>query len=176
MHVLVGLLALIGAAIFLWYRLRDAREAGGEMLDAADSLRAKVRKLMYQRKHDRHPADQVEDPRLAAAGIAVAVATMDGPITQAEIETLTRVSREVFDVSDREALDIVSYGRWVAGQCNTNGEAVRRLAKVVAREAGAEAAGDMVRMISEVATAGGTEMGEDEMDAIDTVRHTLGVV
>lgn len=175
MHIVLGLLALIGAAIFIWYRLRDARQAGGEVLDAADSLRASVRRMMYKARHDGHPADAVEDPRLAASGIAVAVATMDGPISQAEIQKLTALSREIFDVSEREALDIVSFGRWVAGQCNTNAEAVRRLSKIVAREAGPEASGDMVRLITEVATAGGGDLGEDEMDAIDTVRRAMGV-
>ena len=175
MHIVLGLLAVLGTALFIWYRLRDAREAGGEMLDAADSLRASVRRLMYKRKHDRHPADSVDDPRLAASGIAVAVATMDGPISQAEIKKLTDLSREIFDVSEREALDIVSFGRWVAGQCNTNAEAVRRLSKIGAREAGPEAAGDMIRLISEVAEAGGGALGEDEMDAIDTVRRAMGV-
>ena len=33
----------------------------------------------------------------------------------------------------------------------------------------------MVRLISEVATASGTDLGEEEMDAINTVRQTLGV-
>ena len=175
MHIVLGALAVIGTIIFIWYRLRDAREAGGEMLDAADSLRASVRRIMYKRKHDKHPADVVDDPRLAASGIAVAVATMDGPISQAEIAALTRVSREIFDVSEREALDIVSFGRWVAGQCNTNAEAVRRLSKIVAREAGPEASGDMIRLITEVATAGGSTLGEDETDAIDTVRRAMGL-
>ena len=174
MQIILGILAVLGTAIFIWYRMRDAREVGGEMLDAADDLRATVRRLMYKRKHDRHPADSVDDPRLAASGIVVAVATMDAPISQSEIAALTKLSREVFDVSEREALDIVSFGRWVAGQCNTNAEAVRRLSKIVAREAGAEAGPDLVRMISEVATAGGAELGEDEHDAIDTVRRTLG--
>ena len=174
MHIILGALAVVGMIIFIWYRVRDAREVGGEMLDAADSLRASVRRLMYKRKHDIHPADAVDDPRLAASGIAVAVATMDAPLSQAEIEALTRGSAEIFDVSEREALDILSFGRWVAGQCNTNQEAVRRLSKVVARLAGADAAPDLERLINEVATAGGHDLGEEEMDAIDTVRRTLG--
>ena len=174
MQIILGILAVLGTVIFIWYRMRDARQMGGEMLDAADDLRATVRRLMYKRKHDRHPADSVDDPRLAAAGIVVAVATMDAPISQSEISALTRLSREVFNVSEREALDIVSFGRWVAGQCNTNAEAVRRLSKIVAREAGPEAGPDLVRMIAEVSTAGGAELGEDENDAIDTVRRTLG--
>ncbi len=175
MHILIGILAVVGTIIFVWYRLRDAREVGGEMLDAADGLRANVRRLMYKRKHDIHPADAVDDARLAASGIAVAVATMDAPLSQAEIETLTRVSREMFDVSEREALDILSFGRWVSGQCNTNQEAVRRLSKVVARLAGADAAPDLIRLMTEVSTSGGHELGEEEMDAIDTVQRTLGV-
>ena len=60
----------------------------------------------------------------------------------------------------------------VPGQRVRTGEPI---ARAVAREAGPEAAGDMVRLITEVATAGGVELGEDEMDAIDTVRRAMGV-
>ena len=173
MHIILGILAILGTVAVIWYRLRAARELGGEVLDAADDLRATVRRLMYKRKHDKHPADLVDDPRLAASGIAVAVATMDAPLTQAEIDTLTRLSREIFEVSESEAHDIVSFGRWVAGQCNTNQEAVRRLSKVVARHAGPEAAPDLVRLITEVASAGDMTLGEEETDAVETVRRTL---
>ena len=175
MHIVLGALAILGMIVFIWFRLRDARQMGSEALDAADDLRATIRRLMYKTKHDVHPADSVDDPRLAASGIAVAVATMDGPITQAEIRALTQLSSEIFNVSEREALDIVSFGRWVAGQCTTNMEAVRRLSRIVAKRAGAEAGPDLVRMIGEVATASGTELGEDEDEALDMVRRTLGI-
>ena len=173
MHIILGLTALVTALVVIWMRIRAAREIGGEVIDAADDLRANVRRLMYRRKHDKHPADVVDDPRLAASGIAVAVATMDAPISQQEIESLTRLSREIFEVSEREALDIVSFGRWVAGQCNTNHEAVRRLVKVVANKAGPDAGPDLIRMITEVATAGGYVLGEEENDALETVRRSL---
>jgi len=174
MHILLGLIAVLGTAIFIWYRMKDARQIGGEMLDAADDLRATVRRLMYKANNNAHPTDSVDDPRLAAAGIAVAVATMDGPITQFEIETLSRLSRDIFSISERESLDIVSFGRWIAGQCTTNAEAVRRLSRVVAKTAGPEAGPDLLRLITEVATAGGIELGEDEIEGIDTVRRVLG--
>ncbi|MEM6662212.1 MAG: TerB family tellurite resistance protein [Pseudomonadota bacterium] len=174
MHIILGILTLLGTAIFLWYRLRDARQMGGEVLDAADDLRGKVRRIMYKRKNNVHPADAVDDPRLAASGISVAVATMDAPISQAEITALTKAATRTFEVTEREALDIVSFGRWISDQCGTNEEAVRRLSKVVAKLAGPEAGPDMVAMITEVATAGGAELGEQEQDAIDTVRRALG--
>ena len=93
----------------------------------------------------------------------------------AEIAALSKAAQDTFDVSEREALDMVSFGRWIADQCGTAGEAVRRLSKVVSKLAGAEAASDLVAMISDVATADGRELGEEELDAIETVRRTLGV-
>ncbi|HET7410809.1 MAG TPA: TerB family tellurite resistance protein, partial [Paracoccaceae bacterium] len=120
-------------------------------------------------------ADTVDDPRLAAAGVVVAVATMDGPISQAEIGRLTRAAQETFEISEREALELLSFGRWIAGECATNGEAVRRLSKIVLRTAGPEAGPDLVRMIEDVTTAGGSDLGPEERDAIATVRHAFGM-
>ena len=126
-------------------------------------------------KHNTHPADAVDDPRLAAAGIVVAIATMDQPISQSEISALKSASQSTFDVTEREALDIVSFGRWVSDQCGTNDEAVRRLSKVRVKLAGPEAGPDLLAMIERVATADGGALGEDEAAAIATVRRTLGV-
>ncbi len=175
MHIVVAILAILGGLALWYYRVKAAREAGGEILDAANDVRLAARRLMYKRKHNTHPADSVDDARLAASGIAVAVATMDAPISQAEIVALTKAARETFDVSEREALDMVSFGRWVSDQCGTNDEAVRRLSKVVAKLAGAEAGPDLIRIVTEVAAADGGPLGEDEMDALETIRRTLGL-
>jgi uncharacterized tellurite resistance protein B-like protein len=175
MHIILGLLAIAGAVAVWYWRMKMAREAGGELLDAANDVRLAARRLMYKRKHNTHPADSVDDPRLAAAGIAVAVATMDQPISQAEIAALTNSAQETFDVSEREALDMVSFGRWVADQCGTNEEAVRRLSKVVLKMAGAEAGPDLLKMVADVATADGGELDEDQLTALGTIQRTLGI-
>ena len=175
MHIILGLLAVLAAVAFWLSRAGQAKEQTGDVLDAANDVRLAARRLLYKRKHNTHPADSVEDPRLAAAGIITAVATMDQPISQTEIAAMTKGMRETFGIEDREALDMVSFGRWVVDQCGTNEEAVRRLSKVVAQEAGAEAGPDLIRMITEVATAEGNAMGDDENDALDTVRRALGI-
>lgn len=175
MHIIIGLITILGALAVWYWRFKMAREAGGELLNAADDLRASVRRLMYKRKHNKHPADSIDDARLAASGIAVAVATMDAPISQAEIDALTVSAQRTFNVQKREADDMVAFGRWIADQCGTPAEAVRRLSKALHRTAGAEAGADMIRMINDVATADGRTLGEAENDAIDTVRRTLGI-
>lgn len=175
MTAFLGLLALLGVAALWYWRVKGARGSHGEVLDPKRDVRLATRRLMYRRNGHAHPTDSVDDPRLAASGIIVAVATMDGPISQGEITRLRRTAQDTFDVSEREALDILSFGRWIAGECTTNAEAVRRLSKIVLKTAGPAAGPDLVRMIEEVATADGGELGEDERDALETVRRTMGI-
>ena len=174
MHILLGILSLLGVAAIWYWRVRMMREAASELSDAASNVRGAARRFLYKRKHNVHPADSVNDPRLAAAGIVVAVATMDTPISQAEIKALTTEMQSTFGVGEREALDMLSFGRWVAGQCNTEEEAVRRLSKRVATLAGAEALPDLERMVITVATSDGRELGDLEEDALRIIRQTVG--
>jgi uncharacterized tellurite resistance protein B-like protein len=175
MTAFLGLLAILCVLAVWYWRVKGARGAKGKTLDPAGDARLASRRLMQRRNDAGHPADAVDDPRLAASGIIVAVATMDGPISQREIARLKRAAEETFEVSEREALDILSFGRWIASQCASNAEAVRRLSKIVMKTAGPAAGPDLVRMIQEVATADGGELGEEERDALETVRRTLGI-
>ena len=173
-HIILGAIALLGAVLIWYYRYRMARDAGEELLDVGRDVRAAARRFMYKRKHNMHPADAVDDPRLAAAGIAMAVATMDAPISQAELDAMNKAARETFDVTTEEAEDITHFGRWVADQCQTNGEAVRRLSKVIKRVSGAQAEPDLIKMVQQVATADGGSIGDMETEALDLIRRTLG--
>ena len=175
MQLILAILVILGVVALWYWRVKAAREGSGAAFDPGGDVRLSARRVMFKRRSHTHPADAVDDPRLAAAGIIVAVATMDAPITQAEIKRLTRSAQETFDVTEREALDIVSFGRWIAGQCASNAEAVRRLSGAVMKLAGSDAGPDLLRMIEEVATAGGGALGEEERDALDTVRNTLGM-
>jgi uncharacterized tellurite resistance protein B-like protein len=130
---------------------------------------------MYDTNRDRHPAEEITDPRLAAAGIIVAIASMDQPITQSEIAIMREKIGEVFEVGDRDALDIVSFGRWIAAQFETPQEAVTLLSQIVAETAGPEAGPDLVEMIISVAGADGTAIGEEETAAVEEVRRQLGL-
>jgi uncharacterized tellurite resistance protein B-like protein len=175
MHIILGVLGVLGAVALWYWRFKAAQEAAGEVANVANDVRLAIRRFGYMRKHKTHPADCVEDPRLAAAGIAAAVAAMDAPLSQAEIDRLTAEAGSVFGVEASEAVDIAAFGRWIAGQCNTPDEAVRRLIRVVRDKAGAEAGPDLLAMVESVATADGGALDEDEADALQAIRRGLGM-
>ncbi|HSF95751.1 MAG TPA: TerB family tellurite resistance protein [Thermohalobaculum sp.] len=175
MPFILGILGVLSVVALWYWRFKAAQDAAGEVAIAANDVRLAIRRFGYLRKHKTHPADCVEDPRLAAAGIVAAIASMDAPLSQAEIDRLTAEAGAVFGVDGAEAVDIAAFGRWIAGQCNTPDEAVRRLVKVVREKAGAEAGPDLLAMVEAVATADGGALDSDETDALLTIRRGLGM-
>jgi uncharacterized tellurite resistance protein B-like protein len=175
MHILLGILGALSVAVIWYWRVKAAQEAAGELAGAANDVRLAIRRFGYLRKHKAHPADCVDDARLAAAGIVAAIAGMDAPLSQAEIDRLTAEAGAVFGVAPAEAVDITAFGRWIAGQCNTPEEAVRRLVGRVRELAGDAAGPELVAMVEAVATADGNLMDEREEDALAMIRRGLGL-
>lgn len=175
MPVLLGILGALSVAMIWYWRMKMAREAAGELAGAANDVRLAIRRFGYLRKHKSHPADCVDDARLAAAGVVAAIAGMDAPLSQAEIDRLTAEAGSVFGVAPAEAVDITAFGRWIAGQCTSPEDAVRRLVRRVRELAGPEAGPDLMAMVEVVATADGAPMDERGDDALAIIRRGLGM-
>ncbi|MGF1552265.1 MAG: TerB family tellurite resistance protein [Paracoccaceae bacterium] len=171
MPFILALLGVLSVAAVWYWRVKMAREAGGELLDAAADVRAAVRRFGYRRRADVHPADAVEDSRLAAAGVMAAVAGVDGALSRAEIDAIAAEARRVFGAGPAEADEIAAFGRWVAGQCGTPEEAVRRLTRAIRRLAGDAAGPDLVAMAERVARADGALPNERQDELLHALRR-----
>ena len=175
MQLLILLIVVAAGILLLKQARRQGPVPGGASPGRNSELSATISRLMNRRSHDVHPADAIDDARLAASGVVVAIATMDAPFSQAEIKALSEAAQGTFDVTEREALDIVSFGRWIAAECETQVEATERLSHRVEQLAGSDAGADLVRMIEHVVAADNGTVGTDEREAIDTVRKILRV-
>jgi uncharacterized tellurite resistance protein B-like protein len=175
LHILLGILGVLSAAMIWYWRVKQVGEAASELTNAANDVRLAIKRFGYMRGRKTHPADCVDDARLAAAGIVAAIASMDAPLSQAEIDLLTAEAGAVFNVDSAEAVDIATFGRWIDGQCNNPEDAVRRLTKIIRRKAGAEAGPDLISMVEKVATVDGIGLDERETDALEAIRRGLGM-
>lgn len=177
MPVILTILGILGAVGFWYWRLRMARDAAGELMEVAGDVRAAARRLGFRRGTNVHPADAIDDPRLAAAGIVLAIAGIDGPHTRSELDTLATACRAHFKVDVAEASDMVAFGRWISGQCGSPEEAVRRLTRVVRKQA-FDAGEDLLEMIRSVVVADhpkGSDLGERETRCINQVADIFGL-
>ena len=151
MHILLGLIGVISAAAFWIWRARYTADALREAADLVGDAQSAARRFGFRRKSGVHPADAVDDPRLAAAGVCAAIATIDGPMTEGEIATLTSEAERLFAAPTSEAAEITAFGRWVADQCGTPEEAVRRLARPLRARTTEAERGDLIALASSVA-------------------------
>ncbi len=150
MPVILAILGALAAAAFWYWRLKAAREAADELLNAAQDIRLAARRFSYRSKMNTHPADAVDDARLAAAGIIVALAGMKAEPSEAQLAQMADEAQAKFNVPADEAQEIVTFGRWLASRCINRDEAIRRLSKRVRDLAGAEALPDLRDMIAAV--------------------------
>ncbi|MBX2855315.1 MAG: TerB family tellurite resistance protein [Rhodobacteraceae bacterium] len=173
MHILIGLLTLLGViALWIW-RVRAAADATREIVDAASDARSALRRYGYRRKAGQHPADNVDDPRLAASGIMAAIARMDGDLTAEQANALRVECRASFRVGQREADDMAAYGRWLVDQSPQTSELIRRLTRTIREQAPSDAHQDLLRMMERIASVEGGEPSDFQRDAIHQVKRGL---
>lgn len=175
MPTLIVLVTALGvAALWIW-RVRSASHAAQEIVEAADDVRALLRRVGFEAKAGRHPADAIDDPRLAAAGMMAAMARLDGDLTKDQTDALRVECRAAFRVTQREADDFAAFGRWLASQAQKPDDILRRLTTVLKRIAPREAHEDMVNMLTRVASIEGGGPSELQKAAIQRVRRSLDV-
>lgn len=162
MQLLIALLAIL-FAVLAWSMMGQSR---------APRRRVAPRRRGEGHSTRGHPAERLDDPKLAAAGVAVAIATMDGPLTAGEITTLKTEAIGLFDIDDRTALELVSDGRWIVAEYPSLDEAVEDLARAVRKYAGNAVLDDLLTLVRRVAEAGAPLMPEQD-EALAQVRRVF---
>ena len=170
MGFVAAILAAAGALAFWMYRARDVADASHGMLDIAQDARSAIRRFGYRRKKNVNPLDDVDDPRLAAAGILAATARLDGDYTREQLDRISRECLETFEVSQAEAEDMTAFGRWLA-QHGEPEEVVRRLGRNLRATLGDDQRTALHAMISRVAAVEGGAPSERQEEVRDMLER-----
>lgn len=170
--VLAALAALVGG--YFWYlRYQRARDAAEMLADAASDVRHAARRFGFRRKANIHPAESVEDSRLAALSIVAAMAQMDRPWSTDLSRELTIETQRAFGVRVDEAEEMTVFAKWMSEQSSTYAEIVRRLAKQLGGLGDREIAQNLASMIETVCTKPDGDLSDDVTDALATVNRHL---
>ena len=172
MHILLSLIAALSFLAFFVLRARGRIDAARDVAHASEDLRDAVKRFGAKRAAGRHPADVVDDARLAAAGMMAAIARMDGAFTKVQIDALRVECRAAFRVVQKDADEIAAFGRWLAEECDDVEEALLRLGARVRELASEEAQSDLIGMLERIAAAEGG-VSPEQRRAIDDVRRQL---
>ncbi len=176
MPLLLALLTVIGLLALWWWRARAGRKPAGPADPVgADAVREALRRFRYRQETGRHPAETVEDPRLAAAGVMAAVMRLKGELTPDQLNQLRVECRAAFRVAQAEADEIAAVGRWLASQSDDPEDAIRRLLPVIRDRAEPEAHADLARMLERVAAVEGGGPNDRQRAVVAQARKALDV-
>jgi uncharacterized tellurite resistance protein B-like protein len=155
MHVLAGLVAVIGALLVVLWRIQQASHAVRDIADAAEDGRGFFRRWAWRRKSGVNPLDMVSDPREAAVAMMAATAEFDGALTKRERNTIIRSIFETFSADARQAEELLAQARWSIKGGTDVGEIYRRLITTIRKTCTLQEQQQLIVMLQAVAEADG---------------------
>ncbi|MEM1232991.1 MAG: hypothetical protein AAGH70_02595 [Pseudomonadota bacterium] len=169
MPIILGILGAIVAAYFFFIRARNAGQIAGDVFDAANDVRLAARRFGFRRTANRHPMEDVDDPNVACAVVALSYIQLDGPASATDHARLKETLATVLEMSAQDAEELLILARWLIDQCNGASPALSRAARKLYKMQRENAAGPMLGILSEVAASPSGR----QQDALQDVRVAL---
>lgn len=172
MHIVGILLAALGAIGIILWRLHMASEAARGLVDTANDVRGLLRRRRWQKKLDVDPLAQVEDPRMAATAMMVAIAQNDGALTEREQGIILGNLSARFDAKAPLNEEMFAHARWIVRGPRDIDTTLRKLMAVIQRQCGPTEVAETFDMLEDVANAD-CAPGSMEKLAIEKLRRSL---
>ncbi|QMU58093.1 MAG: hypothetical protein GKR98_07725 [Boseongicola sp.] len=178
MHIIIGLIGLIGLLVGIYYffvRAQNTVYIAGEMADMAQTALGAARRFGFRRQANKHPVECIEEPPLAVAGLASAYLGLDEFPTEEARQGLIVGLQSELDVSMKEAEELSVLGNWFVQECQGPDPAISRLSRKLHRLAGPEGLVSAMGVISHIAKQSGTEPSKKQIEALDEIKQIFKV-
>ncbi len=174
MHIILGLLTVIGVIAVVIYRIRMAADATREIGQAASDVKGAYRRLEWKNKSRVDVIRDIEDPRLAGTAMMVAVAKADGDLTSAQIRAVRDAMTGTFRMDDAAADEMLAESRWLSNDLGDLGSFLRRLSPAVQKACTDEEKSDLIDVLTRIAAIEGP-VSDIQQNAIGVVERETGL-
>lgn len=175
MPVILAVVGVVTAVLFFVLRARNAAHAATDLIDMANDVRLAARRFGFRRRADIHPAESIEDHRVAIAGISSAFLELDDLPTSDQRAALTRSMQDTLDLSKQDADELTILGRWIANECGSPDAAVSRLSRKLVRMKGQESFQPLLTIVNATLTASSTSINTRQKEALDDVKRAFRI-
>lgn len=174
MHIVAGILGVIGVIAFFIIRANQAARAVRELGEVAADTKSLWRRTRWKSKSNVDQIREITDSRLAAAVMMCAMAKSDGDLSEREVKVILEQLRGPLGISESDADEILTQARWLSRDTHELSAALRRAARPVHELCTAEEKGELLDMLTAVGEAD-KPIDTLQQDALDRLRHELGV-
>lgn len=166
MHIVLGLIALVGTAYFWVWRARNAAEMTHELLDVANDVRLAARRFGFKRRNNSHPVEAIDDPLVAAGAVVVAFLELDDYPTAEQKTAMISALRDTLHVTHDDAEELATLGRWLVKECGAPAQAVPRLGRKLYKLSGQDHFNAIASSLRTIAKFGTGALSDAQKDAL----------
>lgn len=171
MHIILGLLAILGGGAFWWWRIKMMSEAASDINDAAGRVIGTYKRKKFLKKVGESPLAAVSDPAAAAVIMMFAIAKEEAPITDA-IEAI--VKNEITNTMKIEdPTELLVFSKWVVSHVVDANNVSLRYGKLWAGALSMAERNDLAAMVERVAQKCGG-ITPNQRNKINKLRERLG--
>lgn len=174
MHILLAVLAVVGGAVYWLYRARNAADMAGEIADMGRDAIGAARQWNFKRRTNVHPVDSIDEPRLAAGALAVALVELGGLQTTEGRAALSSALRNDLTLTGAEAEELMVLAPWLIQSCGAAERAVPRLARRLRKLDGAALLDPALAAMKAAMIGGDAALTDAQRTALVDVARTFG--
>jgi uncharacterized tellurite resistance protein B-like protein len=153
MHILMGLVAILGGAAFWYWRVKAIKETADDVTDMAGRAWGKWKRYKFRKKAEASPVEAVDDPVAAAVIMMMAIAAEEHPFTQSAETAIRDAVVKTMGIAD--PTELMVFGKWVASHVEDANNVSLRYAKLWMRDLSQRERKDFLQMVRRVAAADG---------------------
>lgn len=172
MHIILGLLAILGGAAFWYWRVKAIKETADDVTDMAGRAWGKWKRYKFRQKAESSPVEAVDDPVAAAVVMMMAIAAEEHPLTDVAEAAIRKEVMENMGIAD--PTELMVFGKWVAKHVEDANNVSLRYAKLWLRDLSVDEREDLLQMVRRVAAADG-EVTARQQNKIARLQERLGL-
>jgi len=172
MHIVLGILGVLGALVFWYYRLRFIGGAASEAIDAAGKMRGAFNRRKFRNKVEGSPLTAIDDAQTAASVMAVAVMEERGPLSREAEDVLRSELETTINVTD--PVEMSTFAKWVVQQAKDPNNISRQFAKLWNSTLPENDRREFLSMIERLSAVGG-EPNQAQLQAILKLKERLSI-
>lgn len=155
MHILAGLLTLATVASIIVYRLYMISQSrlGQDISNAAGSVQKHMKRRAWNKKLG-DPLREVDDPRIAAAAMMVALAQSDSSLSEREEAIIANQMTARFGTSEAVTAELLAYARWLVRDVTEAENCFLKVRPTILENCGPKEREELLSMMTAVAEAG----------------------
>ncbi|TDT77238.1 hypothetical protein BDE40_0518 [Litoreibacter halocynthiae] len=173
MPILIAIIGALGAAAYWYFRMRDIGVAGRDLVNVANDVRLAARRFGFKRNANVHPAESIEDPKVAIGALAVAFLELDDLPSQEARIAMTRELQQATNVTLEDAEELAILGRWMMSECGGPEQTVTRLSKKLYKLGGSEHLAPLMQVLNAIGTSGNGTLSERQRSALDDIKYAF---